>query len=85
MHCTKISPEFECQGQRSKFKVTRDKKRKLPSHFPIDNAQYKACAVGRTQQAATDDTTTWPPGGDGLRLWENQRCCLVKLKSLSER
>ena len=25
MHCTKISPEFECQGQRSKLKVIRDK------------------------------------------------------------
>jgi len=38
--CTKISPEFEGQGQsqRSKVKVTRDKKNeKLLSH-PIDNA-----------------------------------------------
>ena len=26
MHCTKISPEFEFGGQRSKVKVTRDKK-----------------------------------------------------------
>jgi len=25
------------------------------------------------QQAATGDTTAWPPGGDRLRLWENQR------------
>jgi len=33
----------------------------------------KACAVGRTQQAATDDTIAWPPEGDGLRRWENQR------------
>jgi len=40
----------------------------------------KACALGRTQQAATDDTIAWPPGGDVLRLWENHRCCLVKLK-----
>jgi len=28
MHRTKISPEFECQGQMSKVKVTGDKKRK---------------------------------------------------------
>ena len=28
VHSTKISPEFECQGQRSKVKVTGDKKRK---------------------------------------------------------
>jgi len=40
IHCTKISPEFEGQGQRSKVKVTRDKKNeKLLSHIPIDNAQ----------------------------------------------
>jgi len=25
------------------------------------------------QQAATDDTIAWPPRGDGLRRWENQR------------
>jgi len=28
VHCTKISPEFECQGQRSKVKVTGGKKTK---------------------------------------------------------
>jgi len=28
VRCTKISPEFDCQGQRSKVKVTGDKKRK---------------------------------------------------------
>jgi len=29
--------------------------------------------LGRTQQAATDDTIVRPTGGDGLRRWENQR------------
>jgi len=29
--------------------------------------------LGRTQQAATHDTIAWPPRGDGLRRWENQR------------
>jgi len=33
----------------------------------------KACAVGGTQQAATDDTIAWPPRGDRLRRLENQR------------
>ena len=33
MQCTKISPEFDCQGQRSKIKVTGDKKNeKMLSH-----------------------------------------------------
>jgi len=26
VHCTKISTEFDCQGQRSRVKVTKDKK-----------------------------------------------------------
>jgi len=29
VHCTKILPEFECQGQRSKVKVTGDKNEKV--------------------------------------------------------
>jgi len=33
----------------------------------------RACTVGGTQQAATDDTIAWPLGGDRLRRWENQR------------
>ena len=42
----------------------------------------RACAVDRTHQAATDDTIAWPPRGDGLRRWENQRIsfCLVLMK-----
>jgi len=35
----------------------------------------RACVVGRMQQAATDDTIAWPPGGDGLQWWEN--CCML--------
>ena len=38
VHCTKISPEFEGQGQRSKVKVTRDKKTKNSSVILIGNA-----------------------------------------------
>jgi len=34
----------------------------------------KVCAVGVTQQAATDDTIAWPLGGDtGGRI---SACCL---------
>jgi len=32
-----------------------------------------ALLLGRTQQAATDDTIAWPFRADGLRRWENQR------------
>jgi len=35
VHCTKILPEFECQGQRLKVKVTRDKKRKNAELSPL--------------------------------------------------
>jgi len=27
VHCAKVSPEFECQGQMAKVKVTGDKKK----------------------------------------------------------
>jgi len=33
VHCTNISPEFECQGQRSKVKVTGDKRNENVRHF----------------------------------------------------
>jgi len=33
VHCTKISPKFEFGGQKSKVKVTRDKKRKSVAFF----------------------------------------------------
>jgi len=65
VHCTKTSPEFECQGQRSKVKITGDKKRKAAESSPL-TMHNNACAVGRKQQAAADDTTAWPPRGDGM-------------------
>ena len=72
MHCTKISPEFEFGGQSSKVKITGDKKSKKLSaeSYPL-TMHSRACVVGRTQQSATDDTIVWPPGGYGLRRWEN--------------
>jgi len=73
-----MSPEFECQGQRSGHRG--QKKRKTAESSPLI-VHSRACAVGRMQQAATDDTIAWPPRGDGLRWWENQRmlssCAIV--------
>ena len=54
----------------SNVKVTRDKKTAVSSPLTVHS---RACAVGRTQYAATDDTIAWPPGGDGLRRWEHRR------------
>ena len=88
MHCTKISPDFECQGQRLKVKVTRDRKGKTVESFPL-TLHSKECAVGRgTQQTATDDTIAWSPRGDGLTAvhadggyagGKISACCLVVL------
>ena len=48
----------------------------------------KACAVGRTQQAATDDTIAWPTGGDGVTAvhadggyagWKISACCFYSI------
>ena len=35
MHCTKISPDFECQGQRSKLQGTKDEKVR---HFVLESS-----------------------------------------------
>jgi len=73
VHCTKISPEFECQRSRS----LGTKKGKTSESSPL-TVHSKACTVGLTQQAATDNTIAWSPRGDGsarwwrLRRWENQ-------------
>jgi len=44
VQCTKISPEFVCQGQRSKVKVTRDKNEKTAESSPL-TVHSKACAT----------------------------------------
>jgi len=69
----------------SKVKVTRDKKGKTGESSPL-TVHSKACAVGRTQQAATDDTIAWSPRGDwvtavhakgGYAGGKISACCLV--------
>jgi len=49
----------------SKVKVTRDKKRKTAESSPLV-MHRKACAVGRMQQSAADDTIAWPPVSDAV-------------------
>jgi len=58
----------------SKFKGQghQGQKRKTSESSPL-KMHSTACVVGRMQQAATDDTIAWPPGGDGLCRWESQR------------
>ena len=83
MHCTKMSPEFESgvKGQRSRSPRTKNK---TAESSPL-RMHNNACAVGRTQQAATDDTTAWLPGGDGVTAVDDDgyaggkisACCLV--------
>jgi len=74
--CLFVCPHDLARVRRStsKVKVTRDKKRKTGVN-PTLTMHSRACAVARpyTPQAATDDTIAWPPWGDGLRRWENQR------------
>ena len=73
VHCTKILPEFEGQGQRSKVKVTRDKKRKTAESSPLI-MHSRACAVARPYAARSNTRYHCvPPGGDKLRRRENQR------------
>jgi len=64
---------------RSKSRSPGQKYKKTAESSPL-TVHSKACAVGVTQQAATDDAIAWLPSGDGLCRWENQRM----LSSLSE-
>ena len=77
MHCTKISPEFECQGQRSRSPETKN------ALSATDNP--RVCTDGMrllqtdADAAAADGPILWLPGGvfrchlPVLRQWENQR------------
>jgi len=76
VQCRKIPSEFEfgVEGQRSRSPGT--KKRKTAESSPL-TVHSKACAVGGTQQAATDDTLAWPPGVTGYAGGKISACCLV--------
>ena len=53
------SDEFECQGQRSKVKVTRDKTGKTAASSPL-TVHCKACAIRCKFCTAADETIPWP-------------------------
>jgi len=76
VHCTKVSTEFEFGVQRSKVKVTGVQKRNTAESSPL-TMHSTACAVDRTQQAATDDTIAWPFGVTGYTGGKISACCLV--------
>ena len=63
MHCTKISPEFVCEGQTSKVKVTRDKKRKTAETSPL-TVHSKACASAPYATCSSRRYHCIPAGGD---------------------
>ena len=65
------SSKVKVKGQRSRSPLRKNEK--LLSHPHSQCIVGRAPKLGRTQQAVTDDTIAWPPGGDGLRRWENQR------------
>jgi len=73
VRCTEILPEFDCQGQMVKQGHRGQKNEKKPAESSPYTMRSRVCVVCRTQQAATDDSIAWPPRGDGLGLWENQR------------
>ena len=52
------------------------KKRKTAESSPM-TMHSKACAVGRAQQAATNDTIACPPGVTGYVSEKISACCLV--------
>jgi len=67
VHCAKISHDFECQGQTSKVKVTRDKKALKPHNvllFAADTPRVRTNGMRSLQTAAAaDGPISWLPGG----------------------
>jgi len=63
------SSKVKVKGERSRSPGTENEK--LLSHPHGQCIVGRAPYLGRTQQSATGDSIAWPPGGDGLRWWEN--------------
>ena len=63
---SKVKSKVKDQGHHGQ------KRRKTVESSPL-TMHSKVCAVGGTQQAATDDTIASPLRGDRLRRWKNQR------------
>ena len=61
MHCTKISHEFECQGQSSKVKVTKDKNMLSAADSP--GCVRMVCARCKQCAAVADGPMSWLPRG----------------------
>ena len=67
------SSKVKIKGRRSRSPGT--KKRKTAELSPL-TLPSKACAVGGTQQAATDDTIACRPGVTGYAGGKISACCL---------
>ena len=63
VHCTKISSEFECQGERSKVKVIGDKKCEKVLHFVRESSSGARSLCNIFSRAVL---------GSLLRRWENR-------------
>jgi len=76
------SSTVKVSGQRSKVKVTGDKKRNTAESSPL-TMHSRASAVARpyaarsTQHAATNDTNACRPGVTGYASGKISTCCLV--------
>ena len=76
------SLKVNVKGQRSRSPLRKKRKTAESSPFTMHS---RACAEARPyEQAATDDTIAWPPGGDGLRRrGKISACCLDIYKQTS--
>ena len=64
VQCTKISPKFECQGQRSRSSGTKN----ALSAADIPGCVPMACAGCKQRAATADGPILWLPGGVFGRL-----------------
>jgi len=63
------SDEFECQGQRSKSKITRDKKRAVHSHHPRRRTNGPFCCMTHCDALAATNITQ-------QQTRSLRRCCM---------
>jgi len=76
VHSTKISPEFECQGQRSKVKVTGDKKTKKCGILFGSRILWRSPCAEFFSGAVLGDAVLYAGG-------KISACCLVFVRKLA--
>jgi len=75
VHCTKISPEFECQGQRSRLPGTKKNKTAESSTLTM-HSTWRRVRCRPYAARSRDDSIVWPLGVTGWRQCTLTAACV---------